>query len=267
MAGFRTSSTREDLRRIRRSGFTYRITNDPEDIRVFYSNHYVPLVRQRFPEDGSIMPLETMLKVLGRPGELVCADLDGEWVAGILNWVSGDNYTMGALGIRGADEAVRQKRVVSALLVRSMQRAVELGRSTTTLGSSLPFLGKGSIWFKAKWGCTLELAPGNQRMQMLLDLRHETVRTALADSPIIHCDGGELSVAAWLPPGDGPMKSLIREAGRFPGISRWHVLAEPETLRAAGPSLEASERIVPVGVEVSAAEPLWLGRLIAGAGA
>jgi hypothetical protein len=147
-----------------------------------------------------------------------------------------------------------------------MQRAVELGRSTTTLGTSLPFLGKGPIWFKAKWGCRLEFEPQKPRMRMLLDLRHKSVRTALANSPIIHCENGGLSVATWLPPGDGPRKALIREAGRFPGISRWHVLAEPETLREAGHALESNERIVPVEVDVHAAEPLWLGRLTAKAG-
>ena len=267
LAGLKTSTTQEDLRRIRRSGFTFRITNDSDDIRAFYAHYYVPLVRQRFPEDGVITPLEIMLEILGRPGELVCADLDGEWVAGILNWVSGDDYTMGALGIRGADETVRQKRVVSALLVQSMQRAVELGRSTTTLGTSLPFLGKGPIWFKAKWGCRLEFEPQKPSMQMLLDLRHESVRTALANSPIVHCEKGELCVAAWLPPGDGPRKALIREAGRFPGISRWHVLAEPETLREAEQALEENERIHPVKVDICATEPLWLGGLTANAGA
>ncbi len=261
MAGLKTSTTREDLRRIRSAGFTYRITTDPEDIRQFYSRHYVPLVRGRFPEDGDIIPLENMLRKLEHEGELVCADLDGEWVAGILNWAREDRYAMGALGIRDADEAVRQKRVVSALLVRSMQRAVELERPATTLGSSLPFLGKGPIWFKAKWGCTLEAAPGNQRMQMLLDLRHAPVRAALANSPIIHFENGELSVAAWLQPGEGPLKTLTREAGRFPGISRWHVLADRETLRSAGQALDANERIVPREVDVRVAEPLWLGQL------
>ena len=69
-----------------------------------------------------------------------------------MNNAKGDNYAMAQLGIRDADEEVRKSRVVSALLVRSMQRAVELGLATTTLGFSLPFLGKGPIWFKAKWG-------------------------------------------------------------------------------------------------------------------
>jgi hypothetical protein len=266
MEEIKTSTTREDLRRIRKAGFTYRITTDPAHVREFYARHYVPLVQQQFPDDGAIMPLETMLENLGRQGELVCADLDGEWVAGIFNTASGSNYAMGPLGIRDADETVRQQRVVSALFVRGMQRAVELGRRTTTLGSSLPFLGKGPIWFKAKWGCTLEFEPRTPAMQMLLDLRHAPVRAALARSPIILRDNGALSVAAWLPPGDDPLKALLREAERYSGISTWHVLADPETLRAARPALEERDRIAPLAVEVGDAEPLWLGRLTARAG-
>jgi len=261
MAEIKTSTTREDLRRIRSAGFTYRITTDPEHVREFYSRHYLPLVHQQYPEDGEFMGLETMLEAVGRNGELVCVDLDGQWVAGEFNSVVEGSYRMGPLGIRDADEAVRHKRVVSALFVHSMQRAVELGLPTTTLGSSLPFLGKGPIWFKAKWGCTLEVEPRSPKMQVLLDLRHAPVRAALASSPIVHCAGAHLFAAAWLPPGDAPLKTVIREAGRFHGISRWHVLADPETLRAAGRAFEASDRIVPVAVEPRAAEPLWLGGL------
>lgn len=267
MAELKTSTTREDLRRIRRAGFTYRITSDPEDIRKFHSRYYVPLVRQRFPEDGVVTPLEGMLRQVRHGGELVCADLDGEWVAGILNKPSEHNYSMGALGIRDADETVRQKRVVSALLVRSIARAVELGKSTTTLGSSLPFLGIGPIWFKAKWGCVLECDPADQRTQVLLDLRHAPVRAALAASPLIHWEKGRLSVSAWLPPGEDALNTLLREAGRFQGLSRWHVLADAETLDAAGKALAANDRIVPIATEIRAARPLWLGQLTAGAGA
>ena len=64
-----------------------------------------------------------------------------------------------SLGIRDADDAVRQKRVVAALIVRSLERAVELGRDRASLGRSLPFLGKGPVWFKAKWGGILTATP------------------------------------------------------------------------------------------------------------
>ena len=259
MASVKNSTTREDLRRIRKAGFTYRITRDPEDIRMFHSRFYVPLVRQQFPDDGTILSLDDMLR---GGGEIVCADLDGDWVAGIMNTVHDSNYAMAQLGIRDADDAVRKSRVVSALLVRSMQRAVELELATTTLGFSLPFLGKGPIWFKAKWGCTLGFNPNWRTCQTLLDLRHASARQALAECPVIFVEDKDLCVASWLEPGEAELKALAREAERYVGTSRWYMLGTPETLQAAAETLSTNDRVIPIALDPASTAPIWLGTVL-----
>lgn len=262
MADIRNSTTQEDLRRIRKAGFTFRTTRDLADIRRFHADQYRPLVARRFPEDGWVMSVQDLIQGLDRGGELVCADLDGAWVAGLFNWVRGDVYAMGPLGIRHADQEVRNKRVVSGLLVASMDRAVALGLGTASLGFSLPFLGKGPIWFKAKWGCQLAVYPSSPVMQVFVDLRHAHIRKALADSPVIHRDGADLAASAWLLPGDAALATLLREMARFPGLSRWYVLAGQETLTAAAAALRGDGRIVPVAVGPDRNAPLWLGSLL-----
>jgi hypothetical protein len=160
---------------------------------------------------------------------------------------------------------VRQKRVVAALIVRSLERAVELGRSRATLGRSLPFLGKGPVWFKAKWGGIITRDPAMQDMYMFMDLRHAAVRRMLSDSPVIHAEGDALVASTWLEPGDKPLQATTRDAGRFPGISRWYVLAEPRTLAAAGAQLSESGRIVPIPVALGEnGRSLWLGETLPG---
>jgi len=257
-----TSTTREDFRRIRRANFSYRITTDPDEIREFHTRHYAPLVAHQFAEDGRIKTVGKMVSDLGRGGELVCADIDGDWVAGIFNIADDASYALMSLGIRDADDAVRQKRVVAALIVRSLERAVELGRDRATLGRSLPFLGKGPVWFKAKWSGSITRGPGTEDLHMFMDLRHDAVRRMLSESPIIHTEGEELVVAVWLEPGDKPLQATARDAGRFPGISRWYVLAEPETLNSGAAQLSASERIVPVPVTPTGDHPIWLGEVL-----
>jgi hypothetical protein len=223
-------------------------------------------VRQQFPEDGTILSLEKMLETdPARPREIVCAELDGRWVAGLMTRVDGANYAMAQLGILKADPEVRRSRVVSALLVRSMQRAVERGLATTSLGFSLPFLGKGPIWFKAKWGAALGFEPARPRMQVLMDLRHGAIRQSLANCPLLHCAGDELVATGWLEPGPAPLKALAREAERYEGIARWHILGRPETLAEAAPVLEANPRVVscPFAPDAPAAAPVWLGAFLA----
>lgn len=258
----RTSTTREDLRRIRKAGFTYRVTKDPAVVREFHSRHYRPLVAKQYPEDGRVSPVGRMIDDLDHGGELVCADIDGEWVAGIFNVDRTDRYALMTLGIRGADDAVRQKRVVAALIVRSLERGVELGRDRATLGRSLPFLGKGPVWFKVKWNGTVSRGISAHDLHMLMDLRHAGVRRMLAASPVVHRMGEDLVVSAWLEPGDQPLKVITREAGRFPGIARWYVLGEPAVLNEGAVRLSSAERVVPVPVIPSGDHPIWLAKAL-----
>ena len=260
-----TSTTREDFRRIRKANFSFRVTSDSDAIREFHARHYAPLVAQQFPEDGRVGSVERMLGDLDHGGELVCVDMDGEWVAGILNIVHEDRYALMSLGIRDADNAVRQKRVVAALIVRSLERAVELGQDRATLGRSLPFLGKGPVWFKAKWNGVITRDVSAEILYFFMDLRHEAVRQMLVASPVIHSEGEELVVSAWLEPGEEHLHATVRDAGRFPGISRWYVLAEPETLAAASEQLAGNERVVLVPVTPEGSQPLWLGEVLSAA--
>ena len=259
-----TSTTREDFRRIRRANFSFRVTKDPDAIREFHSRHYAPLVAKQHPEDGRIRPLREMLTDVDRGAELVCADIDGVWVAGILNLPHDDRYALISLGIRDADNSIREKRVVAALIVRSLERAVELGRDRATLGRSVPFLGKGPVWFKVKWKGTVTRQRKGGTLFFFMDLRHEAVRRMLSASPVIHSEGDALVASAWLEPGDKPLQATVRDAGRFPGISRWYVLAEPETLAAGAEQLAGNEQIVPIAVTPGGDQPLWLGEVLRG---
>jgi hypothetical protein len=260
-----TSRTRGDFRRIRHANFSYRITTDPAVIREFYARHYAPLLAHRFPEDGRVAPVEDMLDKLSEGGELVCADIDGVWVAGLFNVANETSYDLGVLGIRDADDAVRQKSVVAALLVRSFERAVELGRDRAWLGRSLPFLGKSSVYFKEKWGAMITRDTAIPDLHMFLDIRHIAVRRMLSATPIIHAEDDALVVSTWLEPGAKPVRDTTRDAGRFPGISRWYVLGEPQTLTDAADRLSASERIVPVPVTLRGDDrSVWLGETLPG---
>jgi GNAT acetyltransferase-like protein len=260
-----TSTTRGDFRRIRHANFSYRVTSDPAAIREFFARYHAPLLAHRFPEDGRSAPVENMLDQLGQGGELVCADIDGAWVAGVFNIANETSYELGTLGIRDGDEAVRQKGVVGALIVRSLERAVELGRPRATLGQSLPFLGKGSVWFKAKWGGVITRNPAMPELHMFMDLRHAAVRRMLSATPVIHTDGKSLVVSTWLEPGKKSLQDVARGPAWFPGISRWYVLAEPQTLAAADSKLSTDERIVPISVTLGDDDPpLWLGELVPG---
>ncbi len=257
-----TSTTREDFRRIRRANFTYRVTTDPDDMSEFHSRYYTPVVEQRFPEEGRPRSVKRMLDELDHGGELVCADMDGFWVAGMLNIPRGDTYALMTLGIRDADDAIRQTRVTAALIIRSLERGIELGKTRATLGRSLPFLGKGPVWFKVKWNGKITRNPITHDLHMFMDLRHVAVRNMLAASPVIHHEGDDLVVSRWLEPDDKALQVAVGDLARYPGISRWYVLGDPETLAAGADALSSGEGIIPVPVTPQGNHPVWLSEVL-----
>jgi hypothetical protein len=137
-----------------------------------------------------------------------------------------------------------------------------LGVNQATLGRSLPFLGKGPVWFKAKWGATITWGSRPRELHMFMGLRQPAVRQMLSASPVIHVVDGDLVASTWLEPGDEMLRIAVREAGRFVGISKWNVVGLPETLAAGASELSTSERIIPVPVVPSADQPLWLGEVL-----
>ncbi len=261
MNSVRNSTTKEDLRRIRKAEFTYRVSRDPDDITVFHRDYYVPVVNKQFPDDGQIMSLRKMLSVLERGGELVCADIGDKWVAGLFIMSAKGNYEMGPMGIYQADDVYRQQRVVSALLVGSMQYAVERKCTTATLGYSLPFLGKGPIWFKAKWGCDLKFHQGGETAYLLLDLRQQSTQRTLTDSPIVHRHDGKMVASAWLDNSDSCRNTLVREINRMDSITHWHIFGQEEAISNAGP-LNDLEHVRLVSCDPGSSDPIWLGEQI-----
>lgn len=57
-----------------------------------------------------------------------------DWLAGILNTVGPERYALGKRGIRDGSEDIRRMHVAFALIIKSLERAVELRCSTATRG-------------------------------------------------------------------------------------------------------------------------------------
>lgn len=96
---------------------------------------------------------------------------------------------------------------------------------------------------------------------MFMNLQSAAVRRMLAASPIIHTHGDALAASAWLDPGDRPLHDLVRDSGRFPGVARWYVLGEEETISAGMETLATSPLLVPVVVDHDGDRPVWLGEV------
>lgn len=256
-------SVKDDLRLIRRANFVPRVETDERILQKFYEKYYKPYMTLRYGHD-SVESVETLVGALDKGGELLCLDIDGEWVAGMLNVRIDDTYAFRLMGVRDGDADLIKLRPIPALFVFSMERAITQGIKTVWLGTTIPLLGEGNARFKAKWGSTIDRSPfARATGQLFLDLRHECVRSFLSREPVVTCVGDSLRAVRWLEPGAAPLKRVCRDVDRFRGIERWYVMGTPDVIDEGMAAMTEQRSIFPVTVEPSSEVPCWIGELIA----
>ncbi len=80
-AWIRAECDKEDLRRIRRAQFTCHIETDAARVREFYEHYYRPYILRRHASEASLDTFERFEEILVQGGELLCLEMDGEWIA------------------------------------------------------------------------------------------------------------------------------------------------------------------------------------------
>lgn len=147
----RSSAKGEDLRNIRRHGFTYRIVRDEAAIRRFYSEMYVPHVTHRFGEAAFVEP-EWKIQYCAGHGALMEILCDGEVVAGQVLYGHRDNLQFLWAGTRGAQSGRQPKGLFPALFYYGLLYTFEHGYRTADYCGSRSLLSDGVFQLKRRWG-------------------------------------------------------------------------------------------------------------------
>lgn len=255
-------ATRENLRRFHKTNFEVRTTQDKETIRTFQKDYHAAYSNAKHGGESRIQSFEGMYSYVEKGGELLCLYHDGEWIGGQFNTVSDGRYVLAWIGIR--DGADVPSATITALYIKSMERAIERGLSELSLGISLPFLDDGIGRFKGLWGGNITREPYlRTTAHLFADARQKRVQRFLTEHPTIFCRGEDLFGIRWLEEGTRPLRHICRDANRFHSIKRWYVLAEPEVLNAAQGRLAEFENLTPVPINPLAQFPAWLCESIA----
>lgn len=134
-----------------RYGLSYRVSNAPADLDVFYHRMHVPHIRRRYGELALIDSYEET-KAFFEKGRLLFVTKDGEDVAGALSLVDGKTIVFRRTGVLDGDEDVVKGGAQTALYFFQLKYAVENGFTAVDAMNSAPFLNDGVFRHKAEWG-------------------------------------------------------------------------------------------------------------------
>ncbi len=150
-----TRMRRRDIRHAVRVGFTYRFSQDPADLELFYHKMYVPYISNRFGERAIIASFEAK-RAMFVEGGLIMVDYQGQPMAGLLGYVTGDSFIIGSIGIREGHFNLAQKGIMIALNWYAIEWANSQGYRYVNFGMTRSRVNDGIFEAKRHWGTHIQ---------------------------------------------------------------------------------------------------------------
>lgn len=180
----------EQMRKIRKSGLTRRITRDPGAIHEFYVDMYAPYIRRRFG-DGAIIATESRVMKHARSGALLQILRGTEVVAGTVLQRRDDLLRSLWMGMRHADGG-QSSGVTSALYYHTINYAFDERIRRVDFCGSRPLLSDGVYATKRRWGASVYDDFSLESLLILPDNLNTGVQAFLRACPWIARQGDSL---------------------------------------------------------------------------
>lgn len=238
----RSNSLRQDLRLVRKYGYTALESKAESDLPEFYDTMFRPHTLARH-ESAEYLKSLRELTAVWKKGLLLWIILEGRRVGGILVSQNDKTLKLEALGTLTGDAALLRKGVLAAAYFHAFEYAKRVGCTGVDFGSTRPSLNDSLLRYKRKWGATVDAHSSNYfRLLTYWPTASPSVLALLNDFPLLFNKQGKLNVVHGNP--EAPLSSSV-----IPGVSAIYV-ACPGTLntklrldtpRAKAPGLERGE--------------------------
>jgi hypothetical protein len=189
-----SESLRSDLRKIEAAGYTPELVERPtrDEWRQFWGEMVQPYLLRRFGGRAWI-PSGTYTRTVKKRGFLLYVTQDGRRVAATGMIKQGDRLWIALMGIKQGDAELLRQGAAAALYIFEIEYARSLGIRQIDMGRTSPFLRDGIGRYKRKFGYTPQRDPLSPLVAIRIDPRHEGLRAALTENPLLVDNGTDLA--------------------------------------------------------------------------
>jgi hypothetical protein len=194
----RSKNARYFLRQMQKNETTYEVTRDPKAFEYFYSNMYLPYIKNRYGNRAFSMSHEDMVGKLGC-SELFFLTVRGERVAGDILLYEGGRPRAWSTGVKDGDPSYVKAGAMKALGYLRSQYLAKRGYKTLHMGGSRPFLLDGVLRHKRE--LRVRICDHTKRY-FSLGLTEDSVGAAafVANNPFIYESQGAYRGALFIDP-------------------------------------------------------------------
>jgi hypothetical protein len=151
LTGQAGGAIRRNVKKMKASGFSYELTNDPAWFDRFYYNMYRPYALRRFGDMAAIDRYGKMLNHFKEGSGLVIKQND-EPVGAVVVVVRDKILYFYRVGMSDGDDSHTRDGASTAMYYYTALLAHEWGCEGADFGHSRPFLTDGVLRYKLKWG-------------------------------------------------------------------------------------------------------------------
>jgi len=141
---------RDDLRRIRKHGLRYEVTDRNEAVEDFYDNFYRPYIVKAHGASAFIVPREAMRAKMPHC-ELLRITKQGSMIAGVLIVRDPVRPRLWCMGVRDGSSQYLREGACAAAYHFSLEYLAKLGYRKAGLGWTRAFLRDGVLRYKSRW--------------------------------------------------------------------------------------------------------------------
>ena len=182
-------SAKEDIRKIKRYGYTYEISRNLDKLKLFYNHMYVPYTYSRHGKLAICANFFTIRHLFERGGTLMLIKLDNNYVFGSLFFIKKDTVIGTHAGIMDGRIDCLKKNISAASYYFSITWAKENSIKFLDFGTCRPFLNDGLFQYKKKWGATMEKTKGNFEIFAFKTCKDtKGIQSFLENNPFIRLD-------------------------------------------------------------------------------
>ena len=212
---FTSSSALRDLQGIRKNGLAWRVSHDPQELRLHLERDYYPYTRQRHGDDAFVQP-RTVVANAFKKGGLLVVEQNFRPVAGLVFERRKDTMQMWTLACVESDASLLSKGALAAVYVFCFEYARSAGLDFVDMRGCRPCPADSLFFVKQKWGAEVR-EHGELAFEFLIHWQsaNDRVLRFLEKTPLIFRENGGLSVI-----GNSERESALR--WKEAGMSRFH---------------------------------------------
>ena len=185
------SSKVRRINKIVKAGYTCEITKDPEKLRSFYYDMYLPHMFARHGKSARPVSFSECKKLFLK-GDLMLIKQNQEGVAGIILVPHGNELYQPLIAVKNANKQITLGSYAATYYTIIFGK--QKGYASVDFGDAPPFLRDGLFQYKKEWGMQIRPAMGYNAQVFGIRFSNlsEAVKDFLSTNPFIFMDGRNL---------------------------------------------------------------------------